>query len=333
MKLYLNKIFNFALITLFLFFGFINSAAYGVTTLGVSCTPPVAVANWPRNVFSSTCTITVTRTTELNLKVGIYATAYNTTRIGGTAGPSPINYRTPENPIYRFQANGPLQGGTPANINTATTVAGGILLVKNGISVNDVFDVPITYTTYEADIGGTIYRQQFRVRLFLSNNNTSRTTAAQNYDFTIANRQYVTISAPPVVTLANSNQVFTTGQYYDSNNYTVSVSANNTWALQTRLVTNPTSGGDTLPVTSQYFRCAADANFTCSATARTQYAVANTYYNMANNTAGVYSTGTADNINLSSRSVSITNSLLNSSVFTKGDYTTTIDFNVHSPNP
>lgn len=329
--LYIRSNLFFAVVMSLLAIIFSNNVVFCQSITSFTCLGPVATPAWPRNNFINNCTIVINRAGRVGLKVGVYATSYNTTKVSGN-GPTPLDYRQPETPDYRFKADGPLQGGTPANITTNATVATGITLVKNNINTDGDanFSFNINYRTYEADYGDTNYTQVYRVRVFRSTDVTAATTANQSYNFQIANKQYITVSAPPDVTLSNSAQVFTLGQYYDSNSLTVAVKANNTWKLQLKLAGDPTDATKTIPVASNYFYCSG-AGFINLAPTRTSFALANTYYDAAQNNAGVYRTGTADNINLSSVNVTTLLSLRTTNVFDRGNYLTTATFNVISP--
>lgn len=311
----INKFFAvlFLSVLLYLVSGmFYYASAASIT--GVSCPAPSATASWPRNTFNTTCSVTVDITGETNVKIGIRTANTTTTKLSGNG--SNLNYTTPE---QRFTAN---------SVNVGTTVAD----VYTNISSSGDYNVPLAYITYEADYGDTNYQQDFTFVLRRSSDSAELGTSASSITFTIANKQYVSVSASPTVTLTGSSQVFSTDQYYDAASaVTISVKANNTWKVQSKLAGNLISGGSNIPATSMYYKCTANAGFDCLYTTRTQYAAADTYYDIAQENSGDYSTGTSDSINLDAKNVEFTTTLKTTATFDKGDYTTTGTFKVTSP--
>ena len=104
------------------------------------------------------------------------------------------------------------------------------------------------------------------------------------------------------------------------------VKANNNWTLQTLLTGDLTIDTYSIPVDSNYFR-ASGAGFTNFAPTKTQFAAANTYYNIAQ---GVH-TGSSDSMNLNGVDVLMTYTVRTTSLFTPAPYTTTTTLNVTTP--
>lgn len=288
-----------------LFLAFLSSNLPGFcagTLTALSCGVPSPTAAWPRNTFTTTCTMNVTMGGDTDLKIGVYTGDYTTTKNSGNG--SNITYTSPE---HRFKALGPKQAGTPANITTGDT-GGTSTIVRDSITTDQTgISVDLKYTTYEADYGGTEYTQPFTFALYRDNNAAIDTSGSQ-MTFTIENKQYIHVTTDPTITLTGSSQVFSINQYFDSNTMTAEVRANNTWKLRTELLGVPTDGGKTIPKTSTYFK-ASGSGFENLATTRTQFADINTYYDVAQNTDGTNRTGTTDNINLDPVNVVVTNSL------------------------
>lgn len=283
---------------------------------------------WPVQTFKASCSATATGLTAgTTYKMGIYTSNYTTTKVSGNG--SNITYNS-NPPGHRFKVDGPEQGGTPANITTSSG-RNSATKFRTGISGVTEITVPfdVYYTTYEGDYGDTAYRQPFLVRIY-TNSATAATSATTNLDFTLVNRSYFTVSAPPSINLV-SGLVFASNQDQDSNTMTVSVYANNTWTLQTLLAGNLISGSYNIPVTSNYFR-ASGAGFSNLASSKTQFAVANTYYNIAQNSAGVYRTGiAADKMYLTPVNISVIYNIRTTSAFTAGTYSNTTTFDFTSP--
>lgn len=306
--------------------GITSSSVLAAPTLtNLSCGAVSATASWPRNTFKTTCTMDITVDGETGLFVGAYVGDYITTKNSGNG--SNITLTGPE---HRLNVDGPLQGGTPANVTTSNTGAA-VTQVQNGINVDvSGLTVDVEYTTYEADLGDTNYTQNFTFAVY-RDGTAAVSTQASSMTFTIANKQYIAVSAAPSVTLTSSSEIFSVDQYYDSNNITVSVKANNTWKLQAKVAGNLSDGGTkTIPITSTYFSCSG-AGFNNLAAARTQFAVADTYYDAAQETGGDFSTGTSDNISLDAKNVTTTYSLKTTSTFEKAIYTSDTTFNLISP--
>lgn len=307
-----------------------HSVCYaGTPTLtNLSCGAVSATASWPRNTFKTTCTMDVTVDGETGLSVGAYVGDYITVKNSGNG--SNITLTGPE---HRLKVDGPLQAGTPANVTTSNTGAA-VTQVQNNIDANvSGLSVDVEYTTYEADLGDTNYTQNFTFALY-RDAGAAISTQASSMTFTIVNKQYIAVSADYTLTFAGSSQVYSANQYYDTNNVTITVKANNTWKLQSKLLTIPTEGGNTIPITSTYF-IASGSDFENLASSRTQFAVVDTYYDVAQNTNGDYSTGTTDNINLDGISVVTTYSVKTLGTFEtaykKGDYTCDSRYLVISP--
>ena len=318
--------------------------AYG-ESVSVSCGSVSAVTSWPRNIFKASCTAVVTGISSgTTYKLGIYTSNYTTTKIGSGHG-SNLSYNSPvdssdflhPNGTYRFQVDGPKQGRSGTTSVNITTNSG-----KNGVTVfQDQFsgvtaktvDFDLYYRTYEADYGGTEYNQNFIVGLYGGRNGglILSSSPASPLDFTIANKNYLAVSGPLSNTLSSSDIFpFNSLNDIDSNTITISVKANNTWRLQTLLAGNLISGSNNIPVSSNYFR-ATGSGFSNLASSKTQFANANNYYNIAQNTSGVYTTGTSDHINLSSINISIIYNVRTTSIFSSGAYTNTTTFNLLSP--
>lgn len=287
-----------------------------------SCTSGATSTIWPRNTFSYNCTVSLKNLVSGNTyKVGAYSSSYITTKAQGNGGS--IDFRTPE---YRYTIVGPAQSGVPVNITTdnagATTT-----IVKNGITgvSTDSFSFTVYYTTYEADYGDTNYEQNITISLYQSDNN-NLATKSSTLAFTIANKQYISISSAPSITLPIA---FSLGQYYDSNTFTINVKANNTWALRAMLPAALNDGyGSTIPIGSNYVTSSGSGFLTYN---RVNFAAANTYYTFATNNAGVYITGTSDNINLSGIDVITKHTLLTTDLFNSGAYAQATDYRVVSP--
>jgi hypothetical protein len=173
------------------------------------------------------------------------------------------------------------------------------------------------------------------VALYKTSDNSELDSAADSITFDIVNKAYVTDSSPPTVTLSNSDEVFDIDKYYDSNSITVAVKANNSWILKTKLAGNPTSGGDTIPVASNYYRAEDPVGgvFSNLASSRTSFAVADTYYNVAESNALTYTTGSGNGIDLDADEVTVIFSLKTTGVFNVGSYSTNATYQVTAPKP
>lgn len=261
---------------------------------------------------------------ETGLKVGAFVNDYTTTRNSGNG--TDITLTAPE---HRFKADGPLQAGTPENITTSN-LGGTVTVVQNNIN-SDVsgLSVELEYTTYEADYGDTNYTQNFTFAVY-RDNGAAVDTASSSISFTIENRQTLTVSTNPTVSLTSSADIFSSNQYFDSNNITISVKANNTWKLDIKVAANLTDGGKTIPITSTTFRCSG-AGFDNLAASRTQFAVADTYYGAAQNNNGTNRTGTSDNISLDAVDVTATYSAQTTALFDQGNYSAVSTFQLTSP--
>ena len=111
---------------------------------------------------------------------------------------------------------------------------------------------------------------------------------------------------------------------------TVTIKANNTWALSTLLTGNLISGSNNIPVGLNYFRTSG-LGFNNLSSEKTQFISANTPYIAAENNANVYTTGSTDGINLSFLTLSIIYSVKTIGLFYPGTYTTNTTFNLVSP--
>jgi len=291
----------------------------------ISCGSPIEEPNWPRNVFRFNCSATVSGIKSEPLSLGVYTSNYNTTRVSGNG--RTIDYRQPENPIYRLRADGPLQNGIPENITTQASKTTVTMVVDN-IRTNTTYDFDLLYTTYEADLGDTDYKQNFTVGLY-SKGNLAISSKSSSVPFTIQNKSYITVSGP-IRVIMTPDKIFSFNNIFDSNFVTVTLKCNNTWKLQTKLLNDLVSNGNTILASSNYFQ-ASGTGFVNLASSPVRFLVKNTLYDAAQETSGVYSTGTTDNINLRGLDIIFKYSFKNTQLFKSGDYTTDGVFNLISP--
>lgn len=322
------SVFSILCVTVLLFSGNIAYCAPPAIN-SFSCDPLVEITAWPKNTLKTTCNININLPSGgTTYKIGVYAANYNTVKNSGN-GPT-IDYRTPEDPVYRFQANGPYQAGTPANITTSST-GGTVTIVVNNITRTSPQDYSfdLLYNTFEADYGDTNYSQSVTVAVY-KNNNAPLVTQTGSRSFTIRNRQIYSISAAPVVQLTSFADVFTLNQYHYSNTFTAYVAANNSWKLQTSLSGDLMAGSDSLPFNTNYFK-SDGTGFDNLAPAYTNFTAANTYYDVAQNSAGEYTTGSVDGKNLSNKNITFSYAFKNTQPFKSGNYLTTTIFKLISP--
>ncbi|OGI00653.1 MAG: hypothetical protein A2Y25_06885 [Candidatus Melainabacteria bacterium GWF2_37_15] len=312
--------------------------------ISVTCGSATSSTNWPRKTFKYSCTATASELlTSTRYKIGVYTSNYTTTKTG-TGNGSNLTYNDfsdttdPAHPngTYRFQADGPAQGRTgTSSINITTdSQKNKVTIIQDDFThvTSQIVNFDVYYRTYERDCGDTDYNQGLIVGLYgnTSGNMITSGTLGSPLAFTTENKYYLSISAPPTVNITTSYPVFDLNNYYDSNTFTVNVKSNSTWKLQTKLNSGLSSGGNSIPAASNYFR-ASGSGFNNLAPGRTQFATANTYYDVAQNSAGVYTTGTSDNINLAPAAVSVTYSLKITDIFNTGTYTTTNLINLVTP--
>lgn len=303
----------------------INNSCNAATIVG-SCGIVSSSTVWPRKTFTATCSVTAdSLNTGSTYKIGIFTSNYTTTKVSGNG--SNLDY---ENPEHRFKVNGPDQAGTPANITTSSNGSKSTP-IKTGITgvTNYSTNFDISYITYEADVGDTTYQQPFILGLYIGNG-SSATSTPINMDFTIERIQHsITTSAPPTANVSVVNAI-TPNAEQDSNTFTVNVKANSTWLLKTQLSGNLLSGGDTIPVSSEYFR-ATGSGFSNLASTKTQFATAGIDYNVAQNSAGVYTTGSSDGISLNTLGVQVIYTHKTTSIFSPNSYTTNTTLLLNSP--
>ena len=303
----------------------INNAAFAgpAESLTFTCGSGTPTSNWPRNTFSYSCSISASKLkTDTTYDIGVYTGSYTTSKTGGNG--SDITYTSPE---HRLKVDGPDQGGTFENVTTNSSQAT-ITMIKSGITgVTSYSDtLTFTYVTYEADFGDTDYSQSVTAILFgpASGNKSDN----DNLTFTIEDRYLIVASASPSVTLTPSD-VYTADQDFDSNTFTFTITANNTWLLETQ-ISDLDSASDTIQESSNYFR-ATGTGFNNLAASKTNFVRSNTYYDIAENSSGVYTTGTSNNISLNSLYVAVIYNLRTTDFFSKGIYTTTAYFNLNTP--
>jgi len=319
----------FKIFTLLIFCSFIAGVlpCYSAAKIqNLSCTSALAIPNWPRNVFIATCSANITGVAKNDsLSLGIYTSNYNTTKVSGN-GPT-IDFRQPESPVYRFRANGPLQGGSPANITTLATRTS-VTMLANTITVNKTVDFDILYTTYEADYGGTQYSQPFNVGLY-STGSLPINIKNSALSFIIENVNNVSVSGPLNVQMT-PDKVFTFNNIFESNPVTVTIKTNNIWKLQANLLNDLISEGNIIPVGSNYFQISGTGFTNLSATP-VQFVLTNTFYDAAQSSPSVYRTGTSDNISLNPLNLILKYSFKNTALFKSGIYTADTVFNLVSP--
>lgn len=317
--------------------GFFNACF--AQTLTAACGAVSEVPSWPRNKMRMDCTLTISGLGGGDHSIMINPDSYNTTRNSGN-GPNPLVVTSPEHRINGcVNATSSANCGTPAtNLTTDTAYTTGVLLYTTAI--NGTYYSRIDYTTYEADTGGTNYTQNLTFRVFKNSSEAELTNDTDTLTFTVANKQYVSKTAHPTITLVGSSEVYSFDTFFSSNTITVNVKANNTWKLQAELLGVPTDAAKTIPITSTYFYIGSSANYveiaSTNAATPTQFAATSTYYDVASNNGGTFTTGTSDSINLDSIGVTFTYRLKNlsdwSDAYDQGNYSCTGRFKVISPN-
>lgn len=286
----------------------------------ITCNAPIQTTSRPRVTFRRTCQVDIKslKPTEKPGKLGVSLSTYTTSKTSGNGGN--INVTSPENPIYRFRVIGTEQGGNPANITT-NELSTNTTIIQDNINTTGIYSFDLLYTAYEADTGATSYSHTVNLNYYRKNSSTYLSRSTYNFTFTTLNFGDVSISGPLSISLLPS-QVYTLNTYYDSNTVTISVYANNTWALQTEI-----SGYSGL---SHYFR-ASGSGFDNLAPSRTPFLQNNTLYNVAKNINGIYTTGSSNGIYLNPLYVMLTYSYYNQNVLNAGVYSYNTVLNINSP--
>jgi|GEM_PF-5837002 len=325
-----EKIKRFLLIVFALFLLIVSnkSAKSAVSISSPLCAGPTADVTMPApmHTLRYSCSVVISGTAGSAYDLGVYVPDYITTWVSGHG--STITYTSPDALRYRFRADGAVQSGNSENITTSDRGSAVAKLINN-IAADGTYTFDLLYDTYEADYGGTSYSQSFTLGLYKTEGNPDASVAS-SLSFTIGNWLYIYKYVSPTVSVSSTPDFFEKNTYYDADQILIEIAANNEWIFKITLSGDLSSGSDTASVSDNYFKISG-TGFVNLASSYKQLAVANEYYDAAENTVGEYYTGTSDNKSLSKKSLYIIYGFKNSNVYVPGSYTTTVKYRLTNP--
>lgn len=301
-----------------------------------------------KTTYQYNCSITVNRDGVNKLQVGIYAGALTPTKVSG-AGTQTITITSPQDRFLVYGTKQRKTTGVPAAITTSSTFPA-ITIVKDNIR-NDTaanFTFKTYFEVFDADKAGNTFQQTYRMALFDKNgilqDEVPTSPGTYYVEFVVPEVVSISSTPAPVMTFNTPAEIFGGASVYQQaeQNCVVTVRANNTWLVETKLDAKLASGSDTISGNRIYYECHAGIGYICTAGdgVRTKFNAQGgnaRYISVAsdpNQIAGDYTTGSSDNMTLDPVDVTITHFIRNlRPTFQPGTYINTTSFRITAPRP